>query len=83
MNFFFNFIIFQFAPFILTPSLYPRAEFERALRLQIVLNELIHNVAHDTDFLRETLASTIVVDEFTGKLFEIYETVLAEGVSQV
>ncbi|CRL02585.1 CLUMA_CG015836, isoform C [Clunio marinus] len=49
----------QFAPFVLTPSLYPRKEFEKATKLQIILNKMIHNVAHDVDFLRETLASTI------------------------
>lgn len=58
-------------------------QFEKAIRLQTVLNTLIHNVSHDTDFLRETLASTIAVDDFTGKLFKIYETVLNEGISQV
>lgn len=74
---------FQFAPFVLTPSLYPRKEFEKAVNLQTILNELIHNVAHDTEFLRETLAGTIQVDEFTSSLFKIYETVLTEGVTQV
>ncbi|KAG5681014.1 hypothetical protein PVAND_010480 [Polypedilum vanderplanki] len=72
----------QFAPFVLTPSLYPRKEFEKAVNLQTVLNELMHKVAHDTDFLRETLASTIQVDEFTANLFKIYETVLNEGFTQ-
>jgi glutathione synthase len=43
----------------------------------------MHKVAHDFDFLRETLASTIAVDDFTAKLFKIFETVQAEGVSQV
>lgn len=43
----------------------------------------MHNVAHDTDFLKETLASTIAVDEFTAKLYKIFETVFAEGISQV
>jgi hypothetical protein len=75
--------VLQFAPFVLTPSLYPRQEFEKALNLQTVLNELIHKVAHDTEFLRETLASTIKVDEFTANLFKIYETVLSEGFAQV
>ena len=75
--------LFQFAPFVLTPSLYPRSEFEKAINLQTVLNELIHNVAHDSKFLRETLASTIKVDDFTASLFKIYETVLSEGVTQV
>ncbi|CRL02584.1 CLUMA_CG015836, isoform B [Clunio marinus] len=72
----------QFAPFVLTPSLYPRKEFEKATKLQIILNKMIHNVAHDVDFLRETLASTIKVDDFTASLFKIYETVLSEGVAQ-
>jgi glutathione synthase len=73
----------SFAPFILTPSLYPRAEFEKALGLQTVLNELIHNVAHDSEFLRATLASTIQVDSFTCNLFKIYDTILKEGAAQV
>lgn len=68
---------------MLTPSLYPRCEFEKAINLQTVLNELIHNVAHDEEFLKETLASTILVDDFTAALFRIYETILAEGATQV
>lgn len=68
---------------MLTPSLYPRKEFEKATKLQTVLNELIHNVAHDEEFLKETLASTIKADEFTAGLFKIYETILAEGAAQV
>lgn len=68
----------QFAPFILTPTAFPRREFEKAVRLQPILNELMHWVAHDTEFLRETLANTIKVDEFTGNLFKIYERILNE-----
>jgi glutathione synthase len=68
---------------VLTPSLYPKSEFEKATSLQTVLNKLIHNVAHDSDFLKETLASTIKVDDFTAALFRIYETILAEGSAQV
>lgn len=63
----------------MTPTLFPRREFEKAVRLQTILNELMHWVAHDTAFLRETLANTIQVDEFTGNLFKIYERVLAEN----
>lgn len=69
----------QFAPFILTPTLFPRREFEKAVRLQPILNELMHWVAHDTEFLRETLANTIKVDEFTGNLFKLHERVLKEN----
>ncbi|XP_058444674.1 glutathione synthetase-like isoform X2 [Malaya genurostris] len=72
----------QFAPFILTPSSFPRKEFEKAVALQTTLNELMHAVSYDYDFLRETLQGTIKVDEFTRSLFEIFETVLAEGIAQ-
>lgn len=73
----------HFAPFVLFPSPFPKAEFDRSLELQPILNELMHKVAHDRKFLTETLKSTIQVDEFTRKLFEIYETVQNEGVTQV
>lgn len=69
----------QFAPFILLPTLFPRREFEKAVRLQPILNELMHWVAHDTEFLRETLANTIKVDEFTRNLFDIHERIIAEN----
>ena len=73
----------HFAPFVLFPSPFPKQEFARSLELQPILNELMHKVAHDKKFLTETLKNTIQVDEFTRKLFEIYETVQNEGVAQV
>ncbi|XP_058064291.1 glutathione synthetase-like isoform X2 [Anopheles bellator] len=72
----------QFAPFILTPSSFPRVEFLKAVRLQPLLNELIHAVAHDSKFLLDTLKSTEQVDEFTRELISIYRKVLAEGITQ-
>ncbi|KFB42034.1 AGAP000534-PA-like protein [Anopheles sinensis] len=72
----------QFAPFILTPSSFPRVEFQKAVNLQPVLNELIHAVAHDSAFLFDTLKSTVKVDDFTRSLIEIYRTVLDEGITQ-
>ncbi|CAD7090096.1 unnamed protein product [Hermetia illucens] len=71
-----------FVPFILTPSSFPRKEFNRAIKLQKILNELMHWVAHDVEFLRTTLAQTIKVDDFTAKLFGLYEAVLEKGVVQ-
>lgn len=68
---------------MLTPSVYPRAEFEKAVGLQTVLNKLVHAVAFDYEFLKETLASTIKVDDFTNELFKIYETIRLEGSGQV
>ncbi|XP_061512982.1 glutathione synthetase isoform X2 [Anopheles gambiae] len=71
-----------FAPFILTPSSFPRKEFQKAVELQPLLNELIHAVAHDSQFLLATLSSTEKVDEFTRALIAIYRTVLDEGIAQ-
>lgn len=44
-----------FAPFTLFPSSYPKAEFEKAVEIQPLLNELTHKVAHDYEFLFNTL----------------------------
>lgn len=73
----------DFAPFVLTPTPYPREQFRKAERLQTILNELMHRVAHDRLFLTESLKDVIQVDEFTGNLFKIYETVCEEGFAQV
>lgn len=72
----------QVAPFILTPSSFPRAEFHKAVQLQTILNELMHKVAHDAEFLQQTLANALQVDEFTAGLYTIWEKVQAEGVAQ-
>ncbi|ERL89235.1 hypothetical protein D910_06609 [Dendroctonus ponderosae] len=73
----------NFAPYLLLPSTFPRKEFERAVEIQTTLNELMHRVAHNQEFLKETLKDTIQVDEFTGSLYKIWETVLNEGVTQL
>ncbi|XP_054727084.1 glutathione synthetase-like isoform X2 [Anastrepha obliqua] len=72
----------NFAPFILMPSSFPRKEFEKARNLQTIINQLMHNVAHDEEFLTTTLAETIKVDEFTSNLFNVYKKVLANGFGQ-
>ena len=36
-------------------------------------------MAHDYNFLREALKNTIQVDDFTGRLWNIYETIQQEG----
>jgi len=78
----FNKDTLQFAPFALFPSPFPRKEFQNACDIQIILNMLIHRVAHDYDFLKETLQEIIKVDDFTRNLFHIYETVHKEGAAQ-
>ncbi|KRG07058.1 glutathione synthetase isoform X3 [Drosophila mojavensis] len=73
----------NFAPFVLVPSSFPRKEFEKAIALQPIINRLMHNVAHDEEFITTTLAETIKVDEFTANLFNIYRKVLALGFTQL
>ena len=46
----------QFAPFVLIPSTFPRHQFEKALNIQPIVNELIHSVANNHEFLRKSLA---------------------------
>lgn len=43
----------------------------------------MHKVAHDRDFLKQTLTSIIQVDDFTARLFKIWEQVTSEGITQV
>ena len=69
----------HFAPFMLFPSPFPRDEFEKAVGLQVVVNELMHKVAHDYTFLKDALKHTVEVDEFTGRLWKIYQTICDEG----
>ncbi|XP_053985217.1 glutathione synthetase-like [Hylaeus volcanicus] len=75
----FNKNILQFAPFILMPSPFPRKEFDNACHIQTVLNILIHRVAQDYNFLKETLEETIKVDNFTKELFNICKIVNDNG----
>jgi len=69
----------HFAPFVLFPTPFPRDEYQKAVDLQPIVNELMHNVAHDYSFLKESLKHTIKVDDFTGRLWNIYETIMNEG----
>lgn len=72
----------NFAPFVLLPSPFPRIQFQKSVKVQPLLNELVHKVANDKAFIKKALADTIKVDRFTRKLYEIYERVEAEGVTQ-
>lgn len=69
-------------PLSLLPTAFPREAFAQALELATHYNTLVDNVSQDTSFLREALAQTRRADPFTGRLMDIYDTVLAEGISQ-
>lgn len=54
----------QFAPFVLLPSTFPKSEFDRAVQLQPIINELFHKVAHSYEFLSESLKRFVTVLTF-------------------
>ncbi|XP_037085295.1 glutathione synthetase-like isoform X2 [Pollicipes pollicipes] len=72
----------RFAPFFLFPSLFPERGFRTALLAQTVMNKLTFCVAYDRQFLTSCLKSTILVDDFTARLFDIYQKVMDEGLCQ-
>ncbi|KAG7203774.1 hypothetical protein KM043_013796 [Ampulex compressa] len=72
----------EILPFTLLPSSFPRKNFETAKNVQVLMNELVHKVAHDNSFLTNSLRSTVEADSFTAKLFDIYNIVYKEGFSQ-
>ena len=39
----------------------------------------MHKVAYDYDFLEQTLKDTIKVDDFTGRLYQVHQTIIDEG----
>ncbi|XP_011863847.1 PREDICTED: glutathione synthetase-like [Vollenhovia emeryi] len=78
----FNMDQVQVLPVTLLPSSFPRKAFLAVKNVQTLLNELIHKVAHDKEFLASSLKSTVQADPFTAKLFHIYETVYERGFSQ-
>jgi len=45
----------QFVALGLLPSAFPLKEFNKAREIQVILNELIHKVAHDHEFLCSAL----------------------------
>lgn len=72
----------SYAPFNLFPSPLPKACFHEACQVQQDYNLLIHKVAHDYEFLKQCLAKTVEVDDFTMRFWQIYETINKEGKTQ-
>uniref|UniRef100_A0A3Q3G2R7 Glutathione synthetase n=1 Tax=Labrus bergylta TaxID=56723 RepID=A0A3Q3G2R7_9LABR len=71
-----------YAPFTLFPTPVPKAVFLQALAVQTHYNTLVDKISQDPDFLQESLASTVAVDDFTARLFRIHQQILKEGRSQ-
>lgn len=70
------------APFTLGPHPYSMDAFHKSIGLSPLFNELIQSVSVDSEWLLQTLKTTAESDEFTGKLLQLYKTVLDEGISQ-
>uniref|UniRef100_A0A8C1AB04 Glutathione synthetase n=2 Tax=Cyprinus carpio TaxID=7962 RepID=A0A8C1AB04_CYPCA len=75
--------VVSYAPFTLFPTPVPTALFHQALAVQTHFNRLVDRVSQNPAFLEETLASTIKVDNFTARLFNIYKQVQEEHRPQV
>ncbi|KAI7793988.1 glutathione synthetase [Triplophysa rosa] len=72
----------SYAPFTLFPTRVPSAVFTQVLTVQTHFNRLVDRVSQNPSFLEESLASTIKVDDFTARLFNIYKQVKEEGWAQ-
>ncbi|WFC99605.1 glutathione synthase [Malassezia yamatoensis] len=71
------------APITLLPSPFPRRLFEKAENLQPLYNKLYAQLSLDESFIKTIMEDTVVhVDEFQACLYDIWQTVLKEGVSQ-
>ncbi|XP_066514813.1 glutathione synthetase [Hoplias malabaricus] len=71
--------VVSYAPFTLFPSPVPGALYHQALLVQTRFNELVDRISQNPLFLEEALTSTIRVDDFTAKLFNIYKQVQQES----
>lgn len=71
------------APITLLPTPFPRFLFNKAQELQPLYNQLYARLALDEQFIKSIMESSVVhVDEFQAKLYEIWRTVLDEGLTQ-
>ena len=64
---------FTHAPMSLLPTPFPREVFELALRVSPSFAALCDAVSRDDEFLRTTLSGVIKTDEFTRRIWDIYE----------
>lgn len=72
----------QHIPFTLYPSPFPKRLFSTAREVQTDFNILVHKASQDYQFTKNALSSTISADQFTAKLFQIYEKVWEQGAAQ-
>ncbi|KAI8913531.1 glutathione synthase [Gorgonomyces haynaldii] len=61
------------APFALYPSPFPKDLYERAKQIQPLFNHLVHQMAQDKQFLESVMNELDGSDEFTQKVYKIYQ----------
>ncbi|KAM8947804.1 glutathione synthetase [Pelodytes ibericus] len=74
--------VVNFAPFTLLPSPVPKALFEQAKVVQEDFNLLVDRISQNPSFLEQALSSTMKVDDFIKRLFQIYKQIQDEGLAQ-
>ncbi|GAA5959576.1 hypothetical protein JCM8115_003757 [Rhodotorula mucilaginosa] len=71
------------APYALYPSAFPRKLFQQAIDLQAAYNRLYADVTVDDAFLDQVIGGAVSkVDEFQGRLYDIWKQVKKEGIRQ-
>lgn len=72
------------APYSLLPTPFPRHLYDQAKVLQPLYNALYAHVTVDDEFLHQVVGGAVAqVDEFQGKLYDLWKQVTAEGIKQV
>lgn len=72
------------APFSLLPSPFPRDLFNNANHLQPAFNYLYSKIALDDKFLERVIGGSVVkVDDFQKALWDVWNRVRKQGISQV
>ncbi|OTB03817.1 hypothetical protein M426DRAFT_73731 [Hypoxylon sp. CI-4A] len=67
----------------IAPTPFPRQQFEHALNIQTLFNELYMNIAEDDVWLQSIVKKLGEVDEFAATLWSIWERVRDEGEVQL
>lgn len=58
-------------PFTLLPSSFPRQDYQELREVQSIVNELLHRVARDEKFLRESLKHCAETDELSAQTLKL------------
>lgn len=74
--------ICELLPITLFPTPFPKEKYQLASDVQQEINLIMHRIAYDDDFLMQSLAPIIKIDDFTNNLYSIYESVLKTGRAQ-